>query len=195
MNEKNIFHSQFKAKNAATYAFFSGKMEKFLNLTVVKYLTYSMSVAGYVLHLSLQFWEMLFPSSHISNDKFKPPFKIYNSGCHRDFRRASRTRAEFSRKLQNVWVCIRAPRIFSLWRFPSLRATTDLEQNITILFLCSLDVANRWSIQMSQYKGEISSSWVTSYHWPYLVVFDFVLAKNSFRLFLNPFVLLGEENF
>ena len=48
---------------------------------------------------------------------------------------------------------------------------------------------------MSQYKGEISSSWVTSYHWPYLVVFDFVLAKNSFRLFLNPFVLLGEENY
>ena len=108
MNEKNIFHSQFKAKNAAIYAFFSGKIEKFLNLTVVKYLTYSMSVAGYVLHLSLQFWEMLFPSSHISNDQFKPSFKIYNSGCHRDFRRASRTRAEFSRKLQNVWVCIRA---------------------------------------------------------------------------------------
>ena len=93
-----------------------------------------MSVAGYTLHLALWFWEMLFPSSHISNDKFKPPFKIYNSGCHRDFRRASRTRAEFSRKLQNVWVCIRAPRIFCLWRFPALRATT--------IFLCFLDVGN-----------------------------------------------------
>ena len=95
----------------------------------------------YTLHLFLRFWEMLFPSSHISNDKFKPPFKIYNSGCHRDFRRASRTRAEFSRKLQSVWVCIRAPRIFCLWRFPSLRATTDLVHKRTI-FLCSLDVGN-----------------------------------------------------
>ena len=127
INEKNVFHSQFKAKNAATYAFFSGKMEKFLNLTVVKYLTYSMSVAGYVLHLSLQFWEMLFPSSHISNDQFKPSFKIYNSGCHRDFRRASRTRADFSQNCKMFgFACL----------FPcgglSLRATTDLEHNYII---------------------------------------------------------------
>ena len=52
--------------------------------------------------------------------------------------------------------------------------TSHLVHNCTI-FLCSLDVGNRWPMPRSQYTGERSSSWVTiqfnSIHLLYLIIF------------------------
>ena len=72
------------------------------------------------------------------------------------------------RLLKVLWCRVfrREFRYYSPHHYPDIDHSNQsvvfrLVHNCTI-FLCSLDVGNRWSMQRSQYKGKRSSSWVTN---------------------------------